>query len=57
MPAACAPSGAITLPLVWESVQVAWIYLGIAALDGFALVQIMTARTGGPDNSTEVMAL
>jgi len=47
----------ITLPLVWDSVQVAFIYLGIAALDGFALVQIMTVGPGGPDNSTEVMGL
>lgn len=47
----------ITIPLIWESVQVAYIYLGIAALDGFALVQIMTVGPGGPDNSTEVMGL
>jgi N-acetylglucosamine transport system permease protein len=47
----------ITLPLIWESVQVGWIYLGIAALDGFALVQIMTVGPGGPDSSTEVMGL
>lgn len=47
----------ITMPLIWESVQVGWIYLGIAALDGFALVQIMTVGPGGPDNSTEVMGL
>lgn len=47
----------ITLPLVWDSVQVSFIYLGIAALDGFALVQIMTVGPGGPDNSTEVMGL
>jgi N-acetylglucosamine transport system permease protein len=47
----------ITLPLIFESVQVAFVYLGIAALDGFALVQIMTVGPGGPDNSTEVMGL
>jgi N-acetylglucosamine transport system permease protein len=47
----------ITLPLVWDSVQVAFVYLGIIALDGFALVQIMTVGPGGPDNSTEVMGL
>ena len=50
-------SGASPLPLICESVQVAFIYLGIAALDGFALVQIMTVGPGGPDNSTEVMGL
>jgi N-acetylglucosamine transport system permease protein len=47
----------ITLPLVWDSVQVAYVYLGILALDGFALVQIMTVGPGGPDNATEVMGL
>lgn len=47
----------ITIPLIWDSVQVAFIYLGIAALDGFALIQIMTVGPGGPDNSTEVMGL
>ena len=47
----------ITVPLIWDSVQVAFIYLGIAALDGFALVQIMTVGPGGPDGSTEVMGL
>jgi N-acetylglucosamine transport system permease protein len=47
----------ITLPLMWDSVQVAFVYLGILALDGFALVQIMTVGPGGPDNSTEVIGL
>ncbi|MER6523646.1 sugar ABC transporter permease [Streptomyces sp. NPDC001508] len=47
----------ITLPLVWENVQVALVYLGILAMDGFALVQIMTVGPGGPDNSTEVLGL
>ena len=37
----------ITLPLLWDTVQVAWVYLGILALDGFALVQMMT--DGGPE--------
>jgi len=43
----------ITLPLVWDSVQVAWVYLAIIALDGFALVQVMTR--GGPNFSTDVV--
>ncbi len=46
----------VTLPLLWETVQVGWIYLGIAALDVFALVWVMTAEHGGPDHSTTVMA-
>lgn len=43
----------ITLPLLWDTVQVAWVYLAILALDGFAIVQIMTR--GGPDYSTDVV--
>ncbi len=43
----------ITLPLLWDTVQVAWVYLAIVALDAFALVQIMTR--GGPNFSTDVV--
>jgi N-acetylglucosamine transport system permease protein len=43
----------VTLPLVWDTVQVAWVYLAILALDGFALVQVMTR--GGPNYSTDVV--
>ncbi|GII77106.1 sugar ABC transporter permease [Sphaerisporangium rufum] len=46
----------VTLPLLWDTVQVGWIYLGIAALDVFAIVWVMTAEHGGPDHSTTVMA-
>lgn len=45
----------VTIPLLWDSVQVAWVYLAILALDGFALVQIMTM--GGPNFSTDVVGL
>jgi N-acetylglucosamine transport system permease protein len=47
----------ITLPLLWDNVQVALVYLGILAMDGFAIVQIMTVGPGGPDNATEVIGL
>ncbi|GII85142.1 sugar ABC transporter permease [Sphaerisporangium siamense] len=46
----------VTLPLLWDTVQVGWIYLGIAALDVFAIVWVMTAEHGGPDHATTVMA-
>ncbi|MFC6082437.1 carbohydrate ABC transporter permease [Sphaerisporangium aureirubrum] len=46
----------VTLPLLWDTVQVGWVYLGIAALDVFAVVWVMTAEHGGPDHSTTVMA-
>ncbi|MEU4480267.1 sugar ABC transporter permease [Micromonospora sp. NPDC023966] len=45
----------ITIPLLWDTVQVAWIYLAIAALDGFILVQLMT--NGGPNFSTDVIGM
>ncbi|MFI6485843.1 carbohydrate ABC transporter permease [Nonomuraea sp. NPDC050663] len=46
----------ITLPLLWETVQVGWIYLGIAAFDGFALVNVLSVEQGGPDGATTVLA-
>ncbi|HLU29059.1 MAG TPA: sugar ABC transporter permease [Glycomyces sp.] len=45
----------ITLPLLWESVQTAWIYLSIIALDVFVLVYMMTPGQGGPDGASEVV--
>ncbi|GAA4897960.1 N-acetylglucosamine transport system permease protein [Stackebrandtia albiflava] len=45
----------ITLPLLWESVQTAWVYLGIIALDGFVLVFMMTPSQGGPNHASEVI--
>ena len=48
----------ITLPLLWDHVQVALIYVGIAALDFFAIVQVMTGggASAGPNHSAEVLA-
>lgn len=49
----------ITLPLLWDTVQSGWIYMGILALgpEAFAVVQIMTVGPGGPANSTTVLPL
>ncbi len=47
----------ITLPLLWDTLQVGWVYLGITAFDGFALVQVLSVNLGGPDNSTTVLPL
>lgn len=44
----------VTLPLLWDHVQVAFVYLEIQALDMFVFVQVMT--DGGPDHASEVMA-
>ncbi|MCU1662793.1 MAG: transporter permease [Pseudonocardia sp.] len=47
----------ITLPMIWDSVQVSYIYLGIMVLDGFALLQVMLpVPGGGPDGSTVVVS-
>lgn len=46
----------ITLPLLWDNVQVAFVYLGIIALDFFAIVNIMTPHPEAIGNSTEVIA-
>ncbi|MEV6816283.1 sugar ABC transporter permease [Micromonospora sp. NPDC051296] len=45
----------VTIPLLWDTVQVAWVYLAIFALDGFILVQLMT--NGGPNFSTDVIGV
>ncbi|GKQ37564.1 carbohydrate ABC transporter permease [Streptomyces sp. A012304] len=49
----------VTLPLLWDTVQSGWVYLGILALgaESFAVVQIMTTGPGGPDYSTTVLVL
>ena len=45
----------ISVPLLWDTIQVAWVYLAVVALDGFALVQLIT--NGGPGFSSEVIGL
>jgi N-acetylglucosamine transport system permease protein len=47
----------ITIPLLWSTIQVAWVYLGIAAFDAFALVNIMSVNKGGPNNATQVLSM
>jgi N-acetylglucosamine transport system permease protein len=45
----------ITLPLVRDTVQTAYIYLGIAALDAFVYMQVLNPN-GGPNNTTLTMS-
>lgn len=45
----------ITIPLIRDNVQTAYIYLGITALDAFVYMQALNPG-GGPNNSTLVMA-
>jgi N-acetylglucosamine transport system permease protein len=47
----------VTLPLMWDTLQVAWVYLGVAAFDAFAIVQVLSVDEGGPDGSTTVLAV
>jgi N-acetylglucosamine transport system permease protein len=46
----------VTLPLLRDTVSIAWVYLGILALDMFALVIALTPQQGGPNFASEVMA-
>jgi len=45
----------VTIPLLWDTIQVAWVYLGILAFDAFALVMLLTIEQGGPDGATTVL--
>lgn len=45
----------VTLPLIRDNVQTAYVYLGILALDAFVYMQAMNPG-GGPENSTLVMS-
>ncbi len=47
----------VTMPLLWDTIQTAWVYLAILALDLYALVAVMTVGPGGPNNATQVMSL
>jgi len=45
----------VTVPLIRDNVQTAYIYLGIAALDAFVYMQALNSG-GGPNNSTLTMS-
>lgn len=45
----------ITVPLIRDNIQTAWIYLGIASLDAFVYMSVLNPF-GGPSNSTLVMS-
>jgi N-acetylglucosamine transport system permease protein len=45
----------ITFPLLRDQMQVAYVFIGIGALDMFALVQVM-AEGGGPSRAADVVA-
>lgn len=45
----------VTIPLIRDNIQTAYIYMGILALDAFVYMAALNSG-GGPDNSTLVMA-
>ncbi|WP_269939508.1 carbohydrate ABC transporter permease [Arthrobacter sp. HY1533] len=45
----------ITIPLIRDNIQTAYVYMGILALDAFVYMSVLNS-TGGPANSTLVMA-
>jgi N-acetylglucosamine transport system permease protein len=47
----------VTLPLLWDTLQVAWVYMGIAAFDAFAIVNVLSVDNGGPDGATTVLSV
>jgi N-acetylglucosamine transport system permease protein len=46
----------VTLPLLRDSVSVAWVYIGFVALDMFVWIFALTPQQGGPNHSSEVFA-
>lgn len=46
----------VTLPLLRDTISVAWVYLGFIALDMYALVYVMTPSQGGPNHTSEIFA-
>ncbi|WP_405939409.1 sugar ABC transporter permease [Streptomyces sp. NBC_00726] len=49
----------ITVPLLWDTIQSGWVYMGILALgvEAFTAVQVMTVGPGGPAYSTSILPL
>lgn len=46
----------ITIPLIRDNIQTAYVYMGIIALDAFVYMSALYASPGGPENSTLVMS-
>ncbi len=45
----------VTVPLLWDTIRTALIFLAIAAMDLFAIVLVMTNGTGGPSRAADVV--
>jgi N-acetylglucosamine transport system permease protein len=46
----------ITIPLLWETIRTAIVFLAIAAMDMYAYVTILTNGTGGPSRAANVLS-
>ncbi len=45
----------LTVPLLWDTIRTAIVFLAIAAMDMFAIVTVMTNGTGGPSRAADVV--
>lgn len=45
----------VTVPLLWETIRTALVFLAIGAMDLFAIVTVMTNGTGGPSQAADVV--
>lgn len=47
----------VTIPLVWDTVQVGWVYMAIQAMDAFVTVHIMLGINGGVQGAGDVLGV
>jgi N-acetylglucosamine transport system permease protein len=45
----------LTVPLLWDTIRTAVVFLAIGAMDLFAIVTVMTNGTGGPSRAADVV--
>ena len=45
----------LTVPMLWDTIRTAIIFLAIGAMDLFAIVTVMTNGTGGPSRAADVV--
>lgn len=45
----------VTVPLLWDTIRTAIVFLAIGAMDLFAQVQVMTNGSGGPSRAADVV--
>lgn len=45
----------LTVPLIWDTIRTAIVFLAIGAMDLFAIVTVMTNGTGGPSRAADVV--